>query len=268
MVAALGLSWATKRMVEDPVRLGRAFASRARGLALGLTAAVPVALVSTHLAPVPAVSQAPLAVEEHPGAAAVAGDAQAVVSSLETALPRPDNAQADLHSYYEQGCEMAITAPGTVACEFGDLDDPALTVALVGDSKRRPVAACPGGDCGRAELAHRDLLAQPLSVVAVADDGGGWRPEPIHVVSRVGPDVLDRLTAQPPDLPVTADRPVVGTPEHPTPDATSFGVIGRGMAAYWERMLDLGTSVIAIRETPEMGIDVPDCLSTRGADPD
>ena len=144
MVAALGLSWATKRMVEDPVRLGRAFASRARGLALGLTAAVPVALVSTHLAPVPAVSQAPLAVEEHPGAAAVAGDAQAVVSSLETALPRPDNAQADLHSYYEQGCEMAITAPGTVACEFGDLDDPALTVALVGDSKRRPVAACPG----------------------------------------------------------------------------------------------------------------------------
>ena len=38
------------------------------------------------------------------------------------------------------------------------------------------------------------------------------------------------------------------------------------MAAYWERMLDLGTSVIAIRETPEMGIDVPDCLSTRGAD--
>ena len=91
-------------------------------------------------------------------------------------------------------------------------------------------------------------------------------PSPYTLCHEWGRDVLDRLTAQPPDLLVTADRPVVGTPEHPTLDATSFGVIGRGMAAYWERMLDLGTSVIAIRETPEMGIDVPDCLSTRGAD--
>jgi hypothetical protein len=81
-----------------------------------------------------------------------------------------------------------------------------------------------------------------------------------------GRDVLDKLTANPPDLLVTTDRPVVGTPEDPTPGTASFGAIARGMTAYWDRMREVGTHVVAVRETPEMGMDVADCLSTPGAD--
>jgi SGNH domain (fused to AT3 domains) len=261
------LSWLTKRLVEDPVRLGRAFSSRGRGLVLALTSLIPVCLVSTHLVPDATAPSATLLSVEHPGAAAVAGDAPAVENSLEAALPRPENAKADRPGYYEQGCEVAITAPGTVVCEFGELREPTATVALVGDSKA-------GQWLPALEVIAEDrnwrivtYLRSRCPWTATATTVGAGDASAYGLCHEWGRDVLDRLVAEPPDLVVTADRPVVGTTDHPEPDSTSFAAIADGMTAYWDRLRDAGTRVVAIRETPEMGVDVPDCLSTPGTGP-
>ena len=263
MVAALGLSWATKRMVEA-VRLGRAFASRARGLALGLTAAVPVALVSTHLAPVPAVSQAPLAVEEHPGAAAVAGDAQAVVSSLETALPR---------RITPKQISIATTNRAARWPSPRRARSPANLATSTTPPSRWPWSVTPSAGQWLPALEViaaernwrivtylRSRCPWSQSPTTVGDD-----PSPYTLCHEWGRDVLDRLTAQPPDLLVTADRPVVGS------RASNPGchvvrrhwprngrLLGTHARPRYQRHSNPGDS--------EMGIDVPDCLSTRGAD--
>ena len=68
-----------------------------------------------------------------------------------------------------------------------------------------------------------------------------------------------------PDVVITSARPVVGTPEHPQAGPEAFAQIGEGMASYWSELEDAGIEVVAVREPPEMGFDVPDCLSRPGA---
>jgi hypothetical protein len=64
-----------------------------------------------------------------------------------------------------------------------------------------------------------------------------------------------------PDVVITTARPVLGTPDHPTPGARAWTEIGAGAAQYWKQFTDAGIKVVAIKETPEMGRNIPDCLS-------
>jgi hypothetical protein len=66
---------------------------------------------------------------------------------------------------------------------------------------------------------------------------------------------------------LASDRPVLGTPGHSTPDATSFGQIADGMVTYWRQLAAHGTKIVGIEEAPEPKRNIPDCLSRRGASP-
>jgi hypothetical protein len=45
-------------------------------------------------------------------------------------------------------------------------------------------------------------------------------------------------------------------------DATaSAAAVGAGMATYWRQLIAAGIPVVPIEESPEMYVDVPDCLS-------
>ena len=265
VLTALALAWCLKRLVEDPVRLSRAFASRGRGLALTLCAVLPVALVYTHLH-APSMPNASAAISAaHPGAAVLAGDARAV-DSLETALPRPEDAPLDRPDYYAQGCEVAIATAGVKKCEFGETDRAVATIALVGDSK---VGQLLPAFQALARTNHWHIVTYLRSrcpwssTLTTVGDGN---ESPYTYCQDWGRDVLAALSSGPaPDVLVTADRPVVGVPEHPEPDEVSYGAIARGMTTYWEASLARGTEVVAVKETPEMGQDVPDCLSAPNA---
>jgi peptidoglycan/LPS O-acetylase OafA/YrhL len=252
------------RFVENPVRDSRAFASRSRGVALALAAAIPVALVLPQLLPGHAGSGSG---GIHPGAAVLAGDAEveAGESSIDAAAPSPAEAAAERPVYYDRGCELDTQTPGTAVCEFGELQDPRLTVALVGDSKigqwLPAIQAMADQQGWRVVTYMRSRCAWTATQTTV----GAGDDSPYTLCSAWGSDVLDRLRAEPPDVILTSDRPSVGIPEHPEPDAESHAAIAQGMLPYWHQMEGLGSQVVAIRETPEMGINVPDCVSAPGA---
>jgi peptidoglycan/LPS O-acetylase OafA/YrhL len=262
LAASLVAAWLLTRYVEDPVRRSRAFASQGRGLALALAAALPVVLVLTHVLPQGARTADAAG---RPGAAVLAGDAEPVEDSLESAIPSAAEAALERPVYYDRDCEPDTQTPGTAVCTFGETRAPTLTVALVGDSKIGqwlPALQRIGEERGWAIVTYlrsRCAWTQTQTVVGAGDDS------PYTRCAEWGRDVLDRLRTDPPDIILTSDRPSVGIPDHPEADAESHAAIAQGMLPYWRAMEEQGTDVVAIRETPEMGVNVPDCVSAPGA---
>ena len=265
LTGSLLFAWALTRLVEDPVRRSRALAPRSRGLAISLLAVVPVAMAFSYLPIAAQPRLTEVSSEKYPGAAVLAGDADGVVNSIDTMTPPAESAVEDRSDYYERGCETGIEVPGTVTCDYGQGTDPTLTVAVVGDSKigqwipALEALAEQNGWQIVTYLRSRCPWTETRTIVGAGDES------PYDNCAAWGQDVLGRLVADPPDLLLTSDRPSVGIPGHPKADAESHGAIAEGMTAYWQQMLDLGTQVVAIRETPEMGTNIPDCLSTPGA---
>ena len=261
LVVSVVMAWALTRYVEDPLRRSRALASRGRGLAVAMAAALPVAMVAPQLMSSPAPAREVSAT--NPGAAVLAGDSAAVADSVDTMVPRPEDAIADRPGYYEQGCEVPITSAGTVRCEFGEPDG-AIRVALVGDSKAGQWLPSLEALASEHDWHITTYLRSRCPWSATLTTVGAGDASPYLSCRDWGQDVLERLRADAPDLLFTTDRPVVGTPDHPRPDTTSYAEIARGMTTYWEKMSAAGTRVVAIRETPEMGTNVPDCISAPG----
>ncbi len=261
LAASLIGAWLLTRFVEDPVRRSRAFATRGRGLALALAAVLPVAVVVPQLLPA-ARPDAPVS-SEHPGAAVLAREVEGTTADVEF-IPAAETAFEDRPDYYERGCEAAIDEPGVERCVYGQATEPALTVALVGDSKVGqwlPAIEAMADERNWQVVTYlrsRCPWSATPTVVGVGDDSVYGN------CSAWGREVLDLLREDPPDMLLTSDRPVVGTPDHPRADRTSYAAIAEGMTAYWEEALELGVRVVAIRETPEMEVNVPDCMSTPG----
>jgi peptidoglycan/LPS O-acetylase OafA/YrhL len=261
LAGSLAGAWLLTRFVEDPVRRSRFFASRGRGLALALAAVLPVLLVLPQL--VPSARPTGTVTSSHPGAAVLAHDVETDTAD-DQFVPAADVAFDDRPDYYDRGCEAAIDEPGVERCVYGQTTAPTLEVALVGDSKIGQWLPAIEAMAEKKDwqvttyLRSRCPWSATPTVVGAGDDSA------YDNCSTWGRGVLDHLREDKPDVLLTSDRPVVGTPEHPRADGTSLAAIAQGMTTYWQDALDLGIRVVALRETPEMGVNIPDCMSTPG----
>ena len=77
----------------------------------------------------------------------------------------------------------------------------------------------------------------------------------------------DLITKIRPDVVITSDWPGLATVRHPEGGAAAQQEIGAGMAAYWDQLEDRGISVVAIKESPDMGLNVPECLAKNPSSP-
>jgi len=144
---------------------------------------------------------------------------------------------------------------------FGDTTHPVLTVALVGDSAAgqwfsalQPIAV----------QRHWKLITEIHSSCAwtatmMTDPDS---PGPYDSCHTWGATVLrDLLTTIRPDVVITSDYPTLATTvAHPQGGPRSAADIGTGMARYWTQLKRAGISVLAIRETPDLVEDVPECV--------
>jgi peptidoglycan/LPS O-acetylase OafA/YrhL len=254
------LAWVTKVLVEDRVRLAPFITKHpGRSLATALTVLIPVGLAAVYTPPAAFHGTVDAT---HPGAAVLARK----MGSVPPAPPIPSVAQAPTDFDPFSSCETPIPLVKPRPCFYGDRKNPKLTVALVGDSVANQY---------RSILAHMatkqhwlvisDLHGQcPWTATLMAQSG---TTKPYTACHQWGAQVLsDMLTTYHPDVLITSERPVLGTPSHSKADPTSFGQIADGMVTYWKRLAAAGTRIVAVREAPEPGRNIPDCLSRAGAD--
>jgi peptidoglycan/LPS O-acetylase OafA/YrhL len=259
--AAVLLAWLTKIFVEDKVRLSPFIAQhKGRSLATALTVVVPVTLVSVWLAQQPGPFDGKLDAA-HPGAGALAHPDRTVASAA--AVPPLVQAATDYELASTDACQATISATTPVHCTFGDTTNPRLTVALVGDSVAGQWSSALDA-IGKAQ--HWKIVTDthsscPWTAVMTNFRGHAGQFSACHTWGQAVLSDLENTIK--PDVVITSDRPNVGVPSHRKPDAISRTAIGRGMATYWRQLRAHGITVVAIQESPEMGKDIPDCLSAR-----
>jgi peptidoglycan/LPS O-acetylase OafA/YrhL len=255
------LAWLTKVWVEDKVRTASLLSGHEwRSVSTALAAVVPVVLVSLYIVAEPAPWDGDLG-PRYPGAAALTASAHEVKAA--PVLPQPT--AISLPAYWQQGCLVAESSATPKECVYGDTSDPVLTVALAGDSM--------AGDWFTplekiAADRHWKLVTElhavcPLSsTMMVQPETGG----PYTACHTWGAAVVhDLVTSIKPDVVITSDYPGLATMRHPAGGAAAQADIGSGMASYWNKLGDGGISVIAIKESPDVGLNVPACLSQHSA---
>ncbi len=75
----------------------------------------------------------------------------------------------------------------------------------------------------------------------------------------------DLETTVKPDVVITSDEPGLDTVAHPKGGAAAQADIRAGMSAYWSQLSRSGISVVAIKESPNMGINIPQCIAKHPA---
>jgi peptidoglycan/LPS O-acetylase OafA/YrhL len=251
------LAWLTKIWVEDRVRTATLLSGHDwRSVSMAFAAVVPVGLATVFLVTQPGPWHGTLG-PDYPGAAALASKTNTVKPA--PVIPTPTTIA--LPTYWQQGCLVAVSSPAPDECVYGDTSHPVATVALVGDSI--------AGDWFTpleqiAVQRHWKLVVELHSVcpftstMMVTPDTGG----PYTSCHSWGAAVLhDLVTSVKPDVVITSDLDGLATVEHPAGGAAAQADIGAGMARYWAQLEGHGISVVAIKESPDAGINIPDCIA-------
>jgi peptidoglycan/LPS O-acetylase OafA/YrhL len=266
VLASVLLSWLTKVAVEDPVRQARLLSGhRWRSVSTALAAVLPVALVVGYLGTRPPPWNGHLG-PGYPGAAALARSMspvkpQPVVPPLNGAPPLT---MAPL--YWRQGCLDGVNSAVPKACSYGDTVNPTRKVVLIGDS----IAGnwFPALNV-IAQQQHWELITEVHGqcVWTATLQWYGGTNGPYTACQQWGAAVLHQLvTTIHPDLVITSGREQVVSAAHPKYGSAARADVGAGIATYWTQLENAGIPVVAIKETPELHGDVPDCVASHPTD--
>jgi peptidoglycan/LPS O-acetylase OafA/YrhL len=264
LAVSVALAWLTKVVVEDRVRLAPFIARhRWRSLSVVLASAIPVTLVAAFLGAQPGSWDGRLG-PGYPGAAALADKTLAGAAAIPRLRVLPPPAQVKLPDYWADGCLQGQHVAAPKPCTYGDTSHPALTVALVGDS----IAGNWWSPLDQiATQQHWKIVTElhalcPWTATLLYDPGDhdaftSCRAWGVHVMN-------DLLTKVHPDVVITSGLSTMTTSAHPARGPQARAEVGAGVAAYWRQLQAHGIKVIAIRETPEPGIDIPACVTRYG----
>ena len=265
VVVAIALSWLTKVWVEDKVRTASLLSGHGwRSVSTALAAVVPVVLVTVYIAAQPGPWNGRLG-PNYPGAAVLAS--KVIRGTVKPAPVLPSPSEIKLPAYWQQGCLVAESSATPKECAYGDTSHPVLTVALVGDSI--------AGDWFTplqqiAVERHWKLVTElhsicPLTSALMVIPKTGGPNTACHAWGAAV--VADLETKIKPDVVITSELPGLATVKHPAGGATAQAEIGNGMAQYWKQLQGHGISVVAIKESPSPGLNMPECVAENPTSP-
>ena len=188
-----------------------------------------------------------------------------IPASLETAkrpgvslFPAPAAAKQDIPKIYHDKCHQNQRSAEIIQCDYGNTDETAKTIALV------------GGSHSAHWFAAFEVLAKEH----------GWRIVnitksscPLEISARYKPAciewndrIVEHLARLKPDaIFTTSTRHRRVGPDH-DPAKGGREYVPKGYLAQWARLGEKGLSIIAVRDNPWMRARVPECLEAANLD--
>ena len=247
---AIVLSFISTRWVETPIRssdIGKTKPWRAVALGAGMIAPVVIATTAwggyiyqqrraaQNLVADPAI---------YPGALARMPNAPRPPDV--GFVPSPIQAPWDVSIAYQHGCQINQEASGLRICEFGNKEAP-QTVALIGGSHSTHWLPALREQPDGLDFRITTYLKGGCPFAASSEHGpqcSDWNQK-----------VMQRLAGNPPSLIVTTATRGQGMDEH----------VPAGYLEQWQNVEHLGIPILAIRDNPWFGFNVPDCVERHGA---
>lgn len=178
-------------------------------------------------------------------------------------IPSALDAREDIPVVYENGCHVESDESGFRSCVFGDLESE-TDLVLVGDSHAAHWAPA------MIKLAERNgwrLEIFTRSACGFADVemvGPGSTEYP--KCTQWNEEVLDEIIKSSPDLVITSNSSIRRVwDSRPLSAGASADLFSDGLHRAWERLNSSEIPVVAIRDTPRMDIDVPECVSANAS---
>ncbi|MEU3141084.1 acyltransferase family protein [Nocardiopsis alba] len=169
-------------------------------------------------------------------------------------LPDPASADQDVPVTYEEGCNQTIAGTEVITCEYGE-EDADRTVALVGGSHAAHWFPA------LEEIADRHgwrLVNIVKGACLFTDEPQRYRGEPYTECAEWNRGVMDELADLRPDAVFTTGT----TTSLDTSAGFGEETLVDGYVDRWRELDDLEIEVVAVRDTPRPGFDVPECLAT------
>ncbi|MFL1427323.1 MULTISPECIES: acyltransferase family protein [unclassified Nocardiopsis] len=167
--------------------------------------------------------------------------------------PPPALAAEDAPATYADGCNQTTADAEVIVCEYGS-DRPVRTVALVGGS--HAAHWFPALEALALEHDWR-LLNIVKGACLFTDAPQTYKGEPYTSCARWNRGVMAELRRLRPDTVFTT-----GTTTS-LDSSAGFGEeqVVEGYVERWRELGELGIDVVAVRDTPRFGFDVPECLA-------
>jgi hypothetical protein len=154
-------------------------------------------------------------------------------------------------------CHQAMRKPDVLTCTFGAVTDFTKTIALVGGS--HSLHWLPAfealADGYRWKIVSITKSACPFEASAARKPSCiQWNEDVIPVLRALKPDVVVTTSTR---TDLRSDSNADGQ------DARRNGrveIVPKGYLRQWQRLAESGLSVIALRDSPRMGFDVPECV--------
>ena len=256
LLVAVLLAWLTTRLVENPLRFSRLGWGRSwHGPAFALACVLPVLLVAggwqKHLDRQAALLDRYLVDNlNYPGAVTLLAGINPASAHDVPVIPPLALARDDVPAIYREGCHQLPHKAEVLSCNFGS-DQAELTLALV------------GGSHAAHWLPALRRLAEENDWRVVTFTKSACRFTAIHTRGHPSCEewnrkLVERIAELEPNLVFTTGTVGNGSDEH-VPD---------GFVRQWEAMDDLNIPVLALRDTPRIGFDAPECVERHGADAD
>ncbi|MFJ3407422.1 acyltransferase family protein [Promicromonospora sp. NPDC090134] len=267
LLASFSMAIASYALVEQPVRASRWFRADGRMLVTALVAMVLVAGLTLTL---PWRVQGIIERWDHNAQEAADEADQTIPEGIQrdfapfvdgsTAIsPNPIKAAQD-KSPEVDACQAGQRDSVTTPCEFGATEDPAATVAVVGDS-------------------HAAMFTEPILQVATernwrvvtylhsacpysADSRNGASPE-IDACNAANAQTRAELRELAPDLVVTTFQESYSLAARDGEEHSGAA----GLAEVWNELTDRGSQVVVLRDTPHAREDVIECVTENYSDP-
>lgn len=248
---SIALSYLTTNIIEKPIRTMKKTSPKWKRSSVVLACMVPTVLLAGTWSHQINQANAELASfisdPEYPGALATY-HLQETKQGVEI-LPSSMQAKDDLPKVYPDKCHQKLSESEVIGCEYGDTNDPAQTIAIV------------GGSHSAHWLPALELIAEEENIKIISYTKSSCRftaegenKNTSESCVEWNENLIEILMETKPELVFT------------TADVGSNKQVPQGYVEQWKTLEDANIKVFAVRDNPWFDFDVPSCVEEKGED--